>query len=92
VHGEAFNVGPANGVTISRLATSIADILQWKGELHWDTCEMRPGEILYLNSSNEKIHTYIGWDPVITLQAGLERTCAYWKDKLSRLEWKNPRA
>ena len=91
VNGEVFNTGPANGVTIYELASQIANKLNWQGKINWDTKEIRPGEILYLNSSYTKIADFTGWRPKITLDEGLDRIITFWKDKYSRMTYNNPR-
>jgi nucleoside-diphosphate-sugar epimerase len=77
--GEIYNTGPANGLTIKELAELIAKKLNWKGKIYWDTQEMRPGEIHYLNSTGEKAMHDFKWQPTYTLSTGLDRTIAYWQ-------------
>jgi len=89
--GEAFNVGPENGLSIQELAKTIARKLDWNGKINWDTRELRPGEIFYLNSSNDKLTKMTGWVPILSLDEGLDRTIKYWRDRLSRLQWISPR-
>jgi nucleoside-diphosphate-sugar epimerase len=82
LHGEVFNTGPANGLTIEELADKIADMLGWKGTINWNTIPKRPGEIFYLNSTNEKATKYTGWEPKISLEEGLERTIKIWQENV----------
>lgn len=88
--GEVFNLGPANGLTIYELAKKIAEKIGWKGSINWNTIELRPGEIFYLNSLNEKLTHLIGWKPLIDLDTGLDRTIEFWRDKFSRVRWEPP--
>ena len=80
--GESFCVGPPNGVTIMELARLIKTKLNWKGKINWYTREIRDGEIYYLNSTNKKVTEMTGWEPKITLDEGLDKVIAYWKEKL----------
>ncbi len=80
--GEVFNTGPANALAISELAQKIQTILNWKGKINWDTRPRRPGEIFYLNSSNAKITGLAGWEPKISLDEGLRRVIAIWRENL----------
>lgn len=82
VCGQVFNTGPANGVTIERLAQMCATILQWEGKVNWYTRPRRPGEIFYLNSSAEKAREYTGWVPEVGLHEGINRTAEIWKQNL----------
>lgn len=82
LHGEVFNTGPANGLTIGALAGRIANMLGWSGTINWNTIPKRPGEIFYLNSSPEKIAKYLQWEPTVDLDDGLERTIQIWRGRL----------
>ena len=72
--GEIFNTGPPNGRSIGELAEGIARLLDWSGKINWGTRELRPGEVPYLNTFNEKITEKIGWRPEIGLDVGLRKT------------------
>lgn len=78
--GEVFNTGPDNALTIQDLVGEIARMLAWEGKINWYTRPRRPGEIFYLNSSNEKITRTIGWKPKVSLEEGLERTINLWRE------------
>lgn len=80
---ETFCVGPSNALSIEKLAEIIAKKLAWQGNINWDTKPARPGEIYYLNSTNEKITRVLGWEPEIDLDSGLDMTIAHWKNELS---------
>jgi len=82
--GNAYTIGPSNGVTIKELAEIIAKKLNWKGKINWYTREIRDGEIYYLNSTNKKITELTGWKPKISLSDGLDKTILYWKEKLGK--------
>lgn len=74
MHGEVFNTGPDNALSIGGLADLIAKKLDWHGKVNWGTRELRPGEVYYLNSSPAKIKARIGWEPKISLSEGLDLT------------------
>jgi nucleoside-diphosphate-sugar epimerase len=82
LHGEVFNTGPANGLTIGELADMIAQKLDWKGTINWNTIPKRPGEIFYLNSTPEKVAKALQWEPKVSLDEGLDRTIAIWRENL----------
>jgi len=84
LNGEVFNTGPANGLTIEELAHKIASLLGWEGRINWYTRARRPGEIYYLNSSNEKITRMLGWEPKVSLEEGLKRTIQIWKQNYGK--------
>ena len=60
----------------------IAKKLDWNGKVNWDTKPERPGEIFLLNSTNKKITSKLGWEPKVSLDEGLDRTIAIWKEKI----------
>jgi nucleoside-diphosphate-sugar epimerase len=82
VHGEVFNCGPDNGLSIYELAEKIRKKLGWHGHINWHTRPVRPGEIFYLNSSAEKAKQMLGWEPKVSLDEGLDRTIAIWRKNL----------
>lgn len=80
---QIFCVGPSNAIQIEKLAEIIAKKLQWQGQINWDTKPKRPGEIYYLNSTNDKITQALGWKPEIDLDTGLDMTIEFWKNEYS---------
>lgn len=78
VDGESFNTGPDNGLRIDDLVLKIARILDWRGHVNWNTRPRRPGEIFYLNSSNNLVTAKTGWEPKVSLDEGLKRTIKLW--------------
>jgi nucleoside-diphosphate-sugar epimerase len=82
IHGESFNTGPDNGLSIKELAAKIAGLIGWQGQINWFTRPRRPGEIFYLNSTPAKASTVFGWAPKVNLTDGLARTIEIWADNL----------
>jgi len=79
--GEIFCAGPNNAVSIEQLVNIIADKLNWKGKVNWNTKPARPGEIYVLNSTNEKVEEMLGWSPKTSLSEGLDKTIDIWRNK-----------
>jgi UDP-glucose 4-epimerase len=77
--GHIFTIGPNNPIQISALADKIADKLDWKGNIFWNTKPERPGEIYLLNSNHNLVTELTGWTPKIDLDTGLDLTIAHWK-------------
>lgn len=77
---EIFCTGPDNAIQISKLASLIAEKLNWHGKINWGTKPKRVGEIYYLNSTAEKAKRILGWEPKVSLEEGLDRTIQIWKD------------
>tara|TARA_A100001011_G_C14309401_1_gene844814 strand:+ start:1054 stop:1977 length:924 start_codon:yes stop_codon:yes gene_type:complete len=71
---KIFCIGPDNALRIDELADMIKNKLNWNGEIIWDTKPARPGEIYYLNSTNEYVTKTLGWKPKTDLNTGLDKT------------------
>jgi nucleoside-diphosphate-sugar epimerase len=78
--GETFVTGPANAVTINDLAELIADKLDWRGNINWDTIPPRAAEVPYLNSDPDKARRWLNWMPQVNLDEGLGRCIEFWRD------------
>jgi nucleoside-diphosphate-sugar epimerase len=83
VAGEIFCLGPDEPICIRDYAWKIAGMIGWNGTIHWNTKPARPGEIYYLNSTNEKITRATGWAPTTTLDEGLKITIDYWRQAIN---------
>lgn len=78
---KIFTLGPDNAIKIEDYATMIADLLNWKGTIHWNTKPIRPGEIYLLNSSEKELNAITKWQPKVSLVDGLNKTIQIWKNK-----------
>lgn len=79
VQGKIFTIGPDNAIKIKDYAQKIADKLNWKGKINWNTKLFRPGEIYWLNSNHNLITKTLGWKPIVGIDEGLDRTIEIWK-------------
>ena len=79
VQGKIFTIGPDNAIKIKDYAQKIADKLNWKGKINWNTKLFRPGEIYWLNSNHKLITKTLGWKPIVSIDEGLDRTIEIWK-------------
>ena len=77
-----FTIGPDYPVQIKQHAETIAKLLNWQGTINWNTKPKRHGEIYLLNSNNDKLTEFTGWQPKIDYIAGLKKTIKIWKNKL----------
>ena len=77
--GETFVTGPDNALSIGSLVAKIADKLDWRGQVNWDTVPIRAAEVPYLNSDPKKAKRLLGWEPTVGLDEGLERTITLWR-------------
>ena len=78
---ETINVGVGEDLPISELASLVADIVGYSGDIRWDT-EMpdgTPRKLLDVTRLRE-----LGWAPRITLREGITRTVADFRELVLR--------
>ena len=76
---DIINVGTGKDITIKELATTIADVVGFKGEIVWDTSKPNgtPRKVLNI----DKIKS-LGWNPKVGLREGIEKTYELYKESL----------
>jgi CDP-glucose 4,6-dehydratase len=81
LRGDAFNFSYGNRVSVLELVNRILALMQ--SDFQPDILNEAGNEILiqYLNST--KARQILGWDPLFTLDDGLNRTIAWYKEYLS---------
>ena len=77
--GEIINVGTGKDITIKELATTIADVVGFKGEIVWDKSKPNGTPRKVLNV--DKIKS-LGWKPKVGLREGIEKTYELYKESL----------
>jgi GDP-L-fucose synthase len=78
--GEEFmNVGAGKDIPIAELATLIADVVGYKGEIRWDRTKPdgTPRKLLDCSRINA-----LGWTPKISLPEGIRRTYEWYQSQL----------
>jgi len=78
--GETFNVGSGVGVSIQELADKVAKLTEFKGDVVWRSMPRRPLDIMHLVGSNEKIRRVLDVPAPISLDEGLTKTIAWWRN------------
>ena len=82
--GQTFNFCTRHGVSIAQLVNLIKELINFKGEILWNTIPKRPLDVAVLVGDNSKAKQLLGWKPKFTLKKGLQRTINFWKKKLKR--------
>ena len=80
--GEIYNVGGESEKRNIDLAREILSLFK-KGAEHLTFVQDRPGHDFRYALNNDKIKTALGWNQTITLQEGIERTVAWYREN----EW-----
>lgn len=73
---EHINVGTGEDVTIKELAQTIASVIGFMGDTVWDTTKPNGTPRKVMNV--DKIKS-LGWEPKISLRAGIEKTYEWYK-------------
>jgi GDP-L-fucose synthase len=78
---EPINIGTGVDLSIKELASKIADITGFTGEIKWDTSKPdgTPRKLLDISKL-----TALGWSPSISLDQGLEMVCSEYAVMTSR--------
>lgn len=71
-----INVGSGNGVSIKTLAITIASLLNYNGEIVWDTSKPNGSPTRTLDTSKMES---LGWTPKVNLEDGLRKTIEWYK-------------
>ena len=79
---EQVNVGSGTDVTIREIAAIVASTVGYSGKTHWDTTKPdgTPQKLLDVSKLNS-----LGWSSKIDLQAGVERTLAWYREHVGEL-------
>ena len=76
---EHINVGVGSDVTIAELASLVADVVGYSGDLTWDASKPDGTPRKLLDVSHMRA---LGWEPRIDLREGLEATYAWYQAHL----------
>lgn len=79
---DQVNVGTGSDVTIREIAETIADVTGFTGDTEWDTTKPdgTPQKLLDVSKLADA-----GWTAKISLQEGLERTVAWYRDHVDTI-------
>jgi len=90
LHGSEMNICTGVGITIRDWVHKIADIMNYKGEITFNTTFRRPTDIPILIGSNEQARKILGWNPSITHESGIRATIPKVAAYVGRTGWTNP--
>jgi UDP-glucose 4-epimerase len=86
VSAGTMNVATGDPRSVRELVTRLDEMLGSKGNLLWGAIPHRKNEVWYNSGSTEKIRSVLGWEPGTTLDEGLERTIAWFRDHPPRTQ------
>lgn len=85
VEGEIINIGNGNEMKMKDLALKIAGLCQSKIRLNIGILPYREGEVMHFYSDNEKAKRLLNWRPKVSLDEGLKRTIAWYREKYAAI-------
>jgi len=82
--GTAYNGGTGRTVTIGETADLIRKICGTEKPIETEDVRMRPkkSEVRALMADNTRISETVGWKPRHSLENGLAKTVAWWRERL----------
>ena len=80
--GEVFNIGSGREISVGCLLETITSLMGSSARPHQDPNRLRPrgSEVLRLCCDNRKLFAATGFRPETTLEAGLEKTIAWFRN------------
>ncbi len=84
--GEVINIGSGVSVSIGEVADRVMGLMGGSHRLIHDEARVRPpaSEVMELLCDNRKAQTLLGWQPGVSLEAGLEATIKFIRDHRAR--------
>jgi GDP-L-fucose synthase len=76
---EPVNLGSGHEVSIKELVTTIANLMDFEGELIWDTT--KPNGQPRRCVSNKRAREKLGFHPLVCLEEGLQRTIKWFRSE-----------
>ena len=82
--GEIVNIGTGKDISVRELVTLISKLTEVDLKVRVDNKRIRPekSEVQRLVCNYSKAHNLTGWKPCYTLEEGLEKTIAWFKENL----------
>jgi dTDP-glucose 4,6-dehydratase len=77
--GQIINLGTGQPYTVLEVVHLIQKLTGRSMPLHIGALPTRPGEIMQYVCDNAKARTLLGWTPGVSLEEGLERTIAWYR-------------
>jgi len=87
--GLEINLGTGRDVSIGEIAATIRDLIDMEIPIESDPERLRPeaSEVLRLLSDNSLAGNRLGWSPRVSLEEGLQRTIAWFREHRKLGSW-----
>jgi UDP-glucose 4-epimerase len=83
--GRAYNAGSGKAVSVAEMIDLVVELARCGKPVEHDVDRMRPrdSEVRALLADSSRLASAIGWRPSVDLCDGLNRTIAWWRDRLA---------
>ncbi|WP_327067781.1 SDR family NAD(P)-dependent oxidoreductase [Kitasatospora sp. NBC_01250] len=90
VVGRTFNAGTGGEISVGDLVTLVGKLMEVELTVREDTQRLRPAnsEVMRLVADASRLRAATGWAPAHSLQAGLEKTIAFFRDPANLARYK----
>jgi UDP-glucose 4-epimerase len=78
--GEIVNLGSGIGSTINQVFERLKSSTGYTGEAIHE--EAKQGEVFRIYITNARAKAVLGWEPTVSLQEGLDRTVAHFRERM----------
>lgn len=86
--GDVYNIGSGRAHSIQKLLDILLTHSSADVTVEQDSARMRPSDIPVAYADISKITSVVGWQPRISFEESLEAVLAYWRDIVSRPDYK----
>jgi nucleoside-diphosphate-sugar epimerase len=83
IEGELFNLGCEHDISIRDVTTLILKLMGNPVQAHFGALPDRPTEIWTMCSDATRAHDILGWHSAHSLEEGLEKTIAWYRDEVA---------
>ena len=73
--GGVYNIAGDSGVSVNTIVERLRNMVNWEGEVFYNP--VRQGEVFRIFLSSAKALNILGWETVVSLDQGLQKTVEY---------------
>ncbi|MBT9143995.1 MAG: GDP-6-deoxy-D-mannose reductase [Syntrophomonadaceae bacterium] len=81
-----FNLGSGEVHTIKSIVERVRDLIDPNLPLGFGEVPYRPDQIMHLQADISRLQSVTGWSPQVSLEEGLERTVAWFRENVQEVE------
>lgn len=80
-HNAIYNIGWGEGTNVNMVFEKLRDITQFKGKPISGPAKL--GEVYKIYLDARKVRQELGWEPIVSLESGLQKTVEYFRTRLA---------